>query len=186
MIDFFSLSDERRERIVKNFKAKFTQKGHDDCWIWEGWSRDRRYGCIMYRYGERKIGMKATIYAHRLAWMIEYNTLVPKGLLCCHTCDNTKCVNPRHIFLATKLENARDCARKDRRSPIKRAKRIEIIRKVVEGLSLKKAAKLYNISISTVFNYIRRQDTIDVFGRIDLSYRYRDLRYRYRTKSSPS
>ena len=52
-------------------------------------------------------------YANRYAWTITSGP-IPAGLLVLHRCDNPPCCNPKHLFLGTKLDNARDRASKGR------------------------------------------------------------------------
>ena len=51
--------------------------------------------------------------AHRLAWT-EQRGEIPDGLCVLHSCDNTKCCNPDHLFLGTKLDNYADMRAKGR------------------------------------------------------------------------
>ena len=63
-------------------------------------------------YGRFSIdGKKHT--AHRVAYSL-IKGLVPKELQVCHSCDNTICVNPEHLFLGTNQTNQQDSIDKGR------------------------------------------------------------------------
>jgi hypothetical protein len=51
--------------------------------------------------------------AHR--WHYEYhNGKIKKGLLCCHKCDNPRCVKRNHLFIGSQSKNMLDCSAKGR------------------------------------------------------------------------
>lgn len=78
----------------------------DGCWIWMGAVDTAGYG--QYSYDGRQWG------AHRLMYFLLNGAIPPKHLIC-HTCDNTKCLNPDHLFAGTAKHNVRDCINKGRR-----------------------------------------------------------------------
>ncbi len=79
----------------------------DECWEWQaGKDRDD--------YGQFWI-TNTNWRAHRVAWILTFGP-IPKGLHCCHHCDNPGCCNPYHLFLGTAKDNAVDAARKGRKA----------------------------------------------------------------------
>lgn len=58
-------------------------------------------------------GKRGDNYAHRLAWEAAFGP-IPPGLCVLHRCDVRPCVNPEHLFLGTKGDNARDREAKGR------------------------------------------------------------------------
>lgn len=75
------------------------------CWNWNKCLCARRYGNV-------RIGRKM-ILAHRAAWEAK-NGEIPKGMYVLHRCDNTKCINPDHLFIGTQMDNVRDMHQKGR------------------------------------------------------------------------
>ena len=82
-----------------------------ECWEWTGYRLPHQYGRILGR--EKKL-----IGAHQAAWVL-VNGPIPHGLWVLHRCDNRACCNPAHLFLGTRLDNARDMVSKGRsRGPV--------------------------------------------------------------------
>lgn len=75
------------------------------CWEWQGAKNNIGYGFI--RDGDK---MRTT---HRVAYEI-YRGPIPEGMCVLHKCDNRKCVNPEHLWLGTRQDNADDMINKGR------------------------------------------------------------------------
>lgn len=92
--------------------------GQDACWPLAGYSNPRnRYVQIAADWPERR-----SLYGHRAAWILAHGP-IPDGLVICHHCDNPRCVNPSHLFLATQGDNIRDAMNKGRFTAWHRSKR---------------------------------------------------------------
>lgn len=83
---------------------KFVIKNPDGCWDWKG--------CCPANpgYGQFRHGMRLE-RSHRASWIIHFGP-IPKGMFVCHKCDNKRCSNPEHLFLATCKENNLDAIQK--------------------------------------------------------------------------
>lgn len=77
-----------------------------DCWEWQAGTNNIGYGMI--RDGDK---MRT---AHRVSYEEHNNVQIPKGKCVLHSCDNTKCVNPNHLWLGSHKDNTQDMIRKGR------------------------------------------------------------------------
>lgn len=94
---------ELRDRFLKKvIKSK-------NCWQWNAAKSAKGYGYIGVR---GKDGWK-TKYAHRISYEL-FRGKIPRGLLVLHKCDNPGCVNPKHLFIGTDMDNCRDKINKGR------------------------------------------------------------------------
>ena len=183
MIDFFSLPEERRKRVIKMFNERIKKTKGDGCWIWTGKIHKDGYGQLFVSNEiQGKQVNPFSAMAHRFSWMLHYNCNIPAGLYCLHSCDTPACVRPTHIALGTQKQNMAESALKDRQSKVKMITRLKIAELVYKGMTTYAVAKMYNVGRTTVQLYLKRPETVAMYGKIDLNYR----RGKYNVTSFPS
>jgi hypothetical protein len=94
------------QTFPERFRDKFTPEPFSNCWLWTACRDVNDYGII-------RVDGK-NMQAHRASWIIHFGE-IPQGVNVLHSCDTPPCVNPKHLFLGTQLDNIRDCIAKGRR-----------------------------------------------------------------------
>lgn len=92
----------------ESFWRRVEIRGEHDCWPWLGGRGSTGKG-----YGRVCIARKSRP-ATQVAWELANEKPFPAGLVACHACDNSICVNPAHIWPGTQSDNIRDCVAKGR------------------------------------------------------------------------
>lgn len=98
------------EVVRERFWSKAETSGPEDCWNWEG-PFFKRGGYARFSITENKKNVR--LRANRVAYFFSTGKY-PGDLYVCHTCDNPKCVNPKHLFLGTHPQNQQDKVSKGR------------------------------------------------------------------------
>lgn len=96
------LTEEHKRRMSESRNRAVVYRVEGDCHICTSHAPTGTGG---YPVVTRK-GIVRTV--PRWAWETSRGKKIPKGMLICHTCDNPRCINPRHLYLGTHLDNARD------------------------------------------------------------------------------
>lgn len=108
MLDEFTEIMKRAEKFWSFVKVG----GAEACWEWTG-THQRQQGRQL-PYGMFYLSKTKKVRAHRATWCLTHATPLPAGNLVCHSCDNVKCCNPKHLWLGTPDSNNKDRAAKGR------------------------------------------------------------------------
>jgi len=104
---FCSRACYRPKDFAERFWKNVDIKGPDDCWLWTSPSVIKGYPSF-YCCGRGRRG-------GQVAWMLEHGEFPKLWVL--HKCDVPLCVNPKHLFLGTAMDNNADMIRKGRANP---------------------------------------------------------------------
>jgi len=121
------------------------------CWHWTGGVDSSGYGSIYYQ--------KRLWSAHRLSYSLSVGA-IPRGKQINHTCDNTRCVNPKHLWIGTQQENIADRVQKKRSyrahgsknasSKLTERKVRNIKRLLQQGVTYSQLSRAYKVATSTI------------------------------------
>lgn len=145
--------------VEERISQKFTicESG---CWEWNPSLVSRK------RYGN--IGIKGkTRTISRVIYEMFVND-IPKELFVCHCCDNTKCINPDHLYLGTQKQNMKDITERDRWpnrkgsfstvSKLTEKDVLEIRRKYVPWkYSCKKLSDEFGVDFTNIWQIVKRK-----------------------------
>lgn len=91
---------------IARFLEKCDHGADTECWLWKGNKKDGGYGLFWFN--------GKMVRAHRFSFSTFYGvTLTPDEVLC-HACDTPLCVNPHHLWVGSRADNAADMHSKGR------------------------------------------------------------------------
>ena len=96
------MNKEQAKKRIQKYSKICDKTG---CWNWQSTIDRYGYGTVHFESVKWKV--------HRLSFTV-YNGTIPEGMLVCHSCDNKKCANPKHLFTGTVLDNNTDMWNKGR------------------------------------------------------------------------
>lgn len=126
------------QRDIDRFWKRVDIQGEGDCWVMRGSKSP-------YDYGRVKVDGK-TLPSNRFAWLITHGD--PGKLYVLHSCDNRRCVNPKHLFLGTQSDNMRDMVEKGRHPRLRLTRKDAVhIRALFEagGITRAQLAEKYDV-----------------------------------------
>lgn len=100
-----------RNAFAKHFYERVSKADQNGCRLWNGSPGRPRYGYV-WQNGRNRL-------AHRVAYELVHGP-IQDDMCVCHKCDVPRCVNIKHLFLGTQLDNIRDRSDKGRTRCYKR------------------------------------------------------------------
>lgn len=92
-----------------SFWSKVAIGGHSECWEWLGSKQHFGHGAMSVNAD----GKRTSVGAHRMSYVLHHGE-IPDGMIVRHTCDNPPCVNPAHLLIGTRADNAADMVNRGR------------------------------------------------------------------------
>lgn len=160
-----------KENFKKNSKEFFwaNVEKTNTCWNWVG-SKSSKKG-EGGGYGQFWVDGKM-VRVHRFSYEL-HKGKITNGLFVCHTCDNSLCVNPDHLWLGTNKENITDMMRKQRghvkpgeENPQAKLtwEKVRQIRElyVKNEMGYKKLGRLFSVNWRTIADILKNVTWLDI------------------------
>lgn len=91
----------------ERFWSKVDKRDEGECWNWTA-------ACHHSGYGQFAGPKRSWLAASRVSLAIALGRDLSPGMIACHTCDNKRCVNPRHLYEGTTQQNSDDALARGR------------------------------------------------------------------------
>jgi HNH endonuclease len=98
----------------ERFWKQVDKRGKAECWNWIRKKGFGAEGLADDSYGQFRDDDGHMVYVHVFSYKLHRKRKIPEGKFVCHSCDNPACVNPKHLWLGTSLDNNRDMIQKGR------------------------------------------------------------------------
>lgn len=128
--------------LEERFWSKVDKSNGDNaCWIWKASRNEYGYGKIRYNGVLRK--------ATHVVWFLTYGAFPTLDIL--HSCDNTPCINPKHLREGTQSDNNQDIRDRNRHFSKYSIEQIKECKRLLEvGEKRKDISSKLNINLHTV------------------------------------
>lgn len=134
-----------RNSLSERFEAKYFKEPNTGCWLWTG-------AVGADGYGNFGLDDRTTARAHRFSYEIQHGKIT-HGACVLHHCDTPLCVNPAHLWLGTRADNAADRDAKGRQPKGEKHGRAKLTETQAAHIRLRQMtqrayAELYGVSQS--------------------------------------
>lgn len=122
----------------------------DSCLEWQGCYNTDGYPRVFWKGS-------ANGKLHRIIWEL-YTNKSATNLVVRHTCDNPKCINPKHLDIGTNIDNINDRTQRDRTHGLKQ-RDVDTIKLLFTNktYTAKELAAMYNVSNRTIYYTIKER-----------------------------
>ena len=89
--------------VIEKFWIRVAVSNEDECWEWLG-TKSNNYG----RFYVNQTGKYESYPAHTIALYLSKGIWPNTTQVTCHSCNNSLCCNPKHLYLGTQKDNMVD------------------------------------------------------------------------------
>lgn len=130
-----------------NTILEFTKEDDNGCLIWQRCFNTDGYPRAL-------IDKNANAKVHRVVYELFNNELLGDYVVR-HTCDNPKCLNPKHLIKGTARQNVEDRNERSGNGAAKLTKdQVKAIRSLANEFSRKQLAEMFNVDSRTISSII--------------------------------
>lgn len=155
----------KSQTMNERFWSKVNIKSNKECWDWRAYIKPTGYGQFTVHHGKY-------VNASRIAYILTHGE-ISDSLEVCHSCDNPKCVNPRHLFLGSHKDNMQDMVNKGRgklpptlygkynsSSKLSKSKVKKIFEMKDKGKSLRYIGNKFGVTKQAIWSIIHKKNWI--------------------------